>query len=142
VRALLDVNFLLALLQPDHAHFERAHQWWETNKVHGWASCPLTQNGFVRIVSQASYPQPLPVAHALETLSDQIVRTDHQFWPDDISLLDAELIDGARLLGPKHLTDVYLLALAVKHGGRLVTFDRGIPLRSVRRAEQRHMVVL
>lgn len=142
MRALLDVNFLLALLQPDHSHFERAHDWWDANTRHGWASCPLTQNGFIRILSQASYPQPLPVAQALEILAEQIVRTDHQFWPDDVSLLDADFIDGARLLGPKHLTDVYLLGLAVKNGGRLVTFDRGIPLRSVRRAEQGHMLVL
>jgi hypothetical protein len=142
VRALLDVNFLLALLQPDHVHFERAHQWWDPNAHLGWASCPLTQNGFIRILSQQSYVRPMPVAQAFEKLADAIAQTDHQFWADDLSLLDVELIDPARVLSPKHLTDVYLLGLAVKNGGRLVTFDRGIPLGSVRGAGQEHMLVL
>jgi hypothetical protein len=84
----------------------------------------------------------MPVAQAFEKLADAIAQTDHQFWADDLSLLDVELIDRARVLSPKHLTDVYLLGLAVKNGGRLVTFDRGIPLGSVRGAGQEHMLVL
>jgi uncharacterized protein len=141
MRALLDVNVLVALLQPDHVHFERAHRWW-AEQSGGWASCPLTQNGFIRIVSQPSYPRPLPVARAIEELAARIAETDHQFWPDDVSLLDPETVDRSRLLGPKQLTDVYLLALAVKNGGGLTTFDRAIPIRAVRRAEAENLVVL
>jgi hypothetical protein len=82
------------------------------------------------------------VADALEVLFDMIAVTDHVFWPDDIALLDEQLIDRFRILGPKQLTDIYLLALAVKHGGRLVTFDRAIPITAVRRAKADHVVVL
>ncbi len=142
MRTLFDVNLLIALTQPDHLHHDRAHAWWEAHRNDGWASCPLTQNGFVRIVSQPHYPQPVPVAHALDVLAEQIARTDHAFWPDDLSLIDAEWFDRTHLLGPKRLTDVYLLAVAVKNGGRLATFDRSVPIAAVRRAEERHLVVV
>ncbi len=142
MRALFDVNLLIALLQPDHAHFERAHLWWEENHVDGWASCPLTQNGFVRILSQSSYQRSMTVTAALEELAEQIRITNHALWADDVSLLDATLFDHARILGPKQLTDVYLLALAMKNGGRLVTLDRSIPLAAVHGAEPKHLVVI
>lgn len=141
MRALLDVDVVVALLQPDHIHFERAHAWW-SGQSHGWASCPLTQNGFVRIVSQPSYPRPLPVARAIAELAAQIAATDHQFWPDDVSLIDAAVVDRTRLLGPKQLTDIYLLALALKNEGCLVTFDRTIPLQAVRGVRPDNLVVL
>jgi uncharacterized protein len=142
LRSLLDVNVLIALLQPDHAHHGVAHEWWSTQRSEGWASCPLTQNGFVRIVSQPRYPKPLPITRALELLAEEVDGTDHAFWPDDISLLDAGRINRARILGPKQLTDVYLLALAVKNGGRLATFDRAIPISAVRGATKRNVVVI
>jgi len=142
MRALFDVNFLLALLQPDHAHFDRAHQWWQANRHHGWASCPLTENGFAPVISKHPYPKPRPVAEAVTRLAELIHATDHVFWPDDVSITDHGMIDTARLLGPNQITDVYLLALAVKNDGRLVTFDRSIPLRAVRGAEPRHLVML
>jgi len=82
------------------------------------------------------------VSEALELLFDEIAGTDHAFWPDDISLLDERLIDRSHVLGPKQLTDIYLLALAVKHGGRLVTTDRAIPIAAVRGAQARHLMVI
>ena len=82
------------------------------------------------------------VSEALGLLFEEIAATDHAFWPDDISLLDERLIDRNHVLGPKQLTDIYLLALAVKHGGRLVTFDRAIPIAAVRGAQARHLVVI
>lgn len=142
MRALFDVNLLFALLQPDHVHFERAHGWWDANRVHGWASCPLTQNGFIRILSQPGYQRPVPVALALAALTDQTQTTDHAFWPDDVSLLDETRFRRDRMLGPKQLTDVYLLGLAVQHGGRLATLDRTIPLAAVRGAQARHVAVV
>jgi toxin-antitoxin system PIN domain toxin len=142
VRALFDVNVLIAMLQPAHVHFESAHRWWDENQTYGWASCPLTENGFVRIVSQAKYPAQIAVAGAIEQLAAQYTHTDHAFWPDDISLLDAESFDRGRILGPKQLTDIYLLGLAVKRGGRLATFDRAIPLAAVKAATARNLAVI
>jgi len=142
LRALLDVNVLIALLQPDHAHHGIAHRWWSTQRSEGWASCPLIENGFVRIVSQPRYPKPLPISRAIELLGEEIDGTDHAFWPDDVSLLDARRIDRTGILGPKQLTDVYLLALAVKNGGRLATFDRAIPIGAVLGATKRNLVIL
>ena len=142
MRSLLDVNVLIALLQPDHAHHAVAHDWWRINRSAGWASCPLTQNGFIRIVSQPKYPRPLPIARALDLLAEEIEGTDHSFWADDLSLLDMQRFVREQILGPKQLTDVYLLALAVKNDGRLVTFDRTIPVGAVRGAEPPHIVVI
>jgi toxin-antitoxin system PIN domain toxin len=142
VRSLLDVALLIALLQEHHAHYDRAHDWWAVNRTEGWASCPLTQNGFLRIVPQLHFPKPAAAPDPFHLLSDMIAATNHEFWPDDISLLDEAIIDRSRVLGPKQLTDIYLLALAVRHGGRLVTFDRAIPLKAVRGAEADHLVVV
>lgn len=142
MRSLLDVNFLIALLQPDHVHHSSAHRWWTENRSGGWASCPLTQNGFVRIVSQARYSNPIPVTRALALLQEETAATDHAFWPDDVSLTDLQRFDSERILGPKQLTDIYLLALAVKNGGRLATLDRAIPIAAVRGAEPRHVAVI
>jgi uncharacterized protein len=79
---------------------------------------------------------------AVGVLREQIEEPDHEFWPDDISITDGALFDRAHILGSNQITDVYLLGLAVKNGGRLVTFDRGLPLKAVRGAEARHLVVL
>jgi toxin-antitoxin system PIN domain toxin len=142
MRALFDVNVLLALLQPDHVHFERAQEWWQANQQHGWASCPLTQNGFARIISQQTYRKPLPTAEAVSRLAEQIEMTDHVFWPDDLSIADSAVFDPRGILGPNQITDVYLLALAVKNDGRLATLDSSVSLRAVRGAEARHLVMI
>lgn len=142
MRALLDVNCLLALLDEDHSSHSRAFLWWQSNLQAGWATCPLTQNGYARISSQPSYPSRRRLGVALEQLRRVMTLPDHEFWPDDISITDTKLFDPAFILGPNQITDVYLLGLAVKNGGRLVTFDRGLPLKAVRGAEARHLVVL
>ncbi len=142
MRALLDVNVLLALMDRDHIHHRPALAWWRNERDHGWASCPLTQNGFVRIACQGDYPGRPTAAKAVEQLRLQLAEPSHQFWPDDISIADGNLFDRSRILGPKQITDGYLLALAVKNGGRLVTLDRAIPIAAVRGAEARHVVML
>jgi uncharacterized protein len=142
LRALLDLNVLIAMFDEQHIHYVRAHQWWVENRADGWASCPLTQNGFVRVLSQPNYSNPISVSDALALLCKATAQPDHAFWPDDVSLVDPQRFDSARILGPKQLTDLYLLALAVKNGGRLATLDRAIPLAAVRGAEQRHVVVI
>lgn len=142
MRALPDVNCLLALLDEDHSSHSRALLWWQSNRQAGWATCPLTQNGFVRISSQSSYPNQRPLRITIEQLGRIMTLPDHEFWPDDISIADDQLFDRNHILGPNQITDVYLLALAVKNDGCLVTFDRGIPIKAVCRAEPRHLVVL
>jgi toxin-antitoxin system PIN domain toxin len=142
MRALLDVSCLLSLMDKDHVHHDRARAWWRLNSKHGWASCPLTQNGYVRISSQRTYANPQPFHGAIARLRRQIGESDHEFWPDDMSITDDNLFDHGFILGPNQITDVYLLGLAVKNGGRLVTFDRGLPRKAVRNAESRHLVVL
>jgi hypothetical protein len=142
VRALLDVNVLLALADLAHVHHSRARGWWTTDRGAGWASCPLTQNGFARIISKPGYARPIPLHTALAALAAQVAHSDHEFWPDDISIVDDRIFDRNYLLGPNQISDVCLLALAVRHGGRLVTFDRGLPLKAVRGAEAKNLVVL
>lgn len=142
MRSLLDINVLLALMNEEHLQHRHALGWWASHATDGWASCPLTQNGFVRISTQASYAGRRTPGEAFDQLIRQLSFSNHEFWPDDISVADAEWFDHSRILGPRQITDVYLLGLAVRNGGRLVTFDRGLPVRAVRRAEARHLIVL
>lgn len=141
-RALLDVNVLLALLDADHVDHRRARAWLDREIGSGWASCPITQNGFVRIVSQPRYPSPVVPAVAVELLEGAAGTPHHEFWSCDISLLDVSVVDRSRVHGPRQVTDSYLLALAAARGGRLVTFDRSVVLSSVPAAAEEHLVVL
>jgi len=141
MRALLDVNVLIALLDADHVSHRAATVWFEREGPSGWASCPITQNGCVRIMSHPGYPNPLPVALVLARLADACAAPFHAFWPDDVSLLDPAIADPSRIHGPRQLTDIYLVALAVRHRGRFVTFDRSIALEAVRGAA-RHVLRL
>jgi uncharacterized protein len=142
MRALLDVNVLIALLDADHSLHARATQWFAAHARDGWASCPITQNGCVRIMSQPGYPNALPVRVVVERLTEAAAGGAHEFWPDDVSLLDAQVADPTRIHGPRQLTDVYLLALAVQHGGRFATFDEAVSTDAVRRAAKKHVVNL
>jgi hypothetical protein len=122
---LLDVNVLIALLDRHHVGHISAWRWFPEVQADGWATCPFTQAGWVRIVSGASYrPNPVPIAEATSALADMCASPGHVFWPADVSLLDAGFIDAARLGKGGHVTDAYLLALAASRGARLATFDR------------------
>ncbi len=142
MRALLDVNVLVALFDENHTFNASAGTWLAGNIHHGWASCPLTQNGCVRILSQPAYPNALSVTDAVMRLRAAISEPYHRFLPDSVSLLDDAVVDCGRVSRPRQLTDIYLLALAVEHGCRLVTFDRSILTAAVRRAERRSLVVI
>ena len=142
MRALLDVNVLIALFDADHSLHEPALRWFDDNAGAGWASCPLTQNGCLRVMSQPRYPNPLPIDAVAQRLREATSHARHEFWPDELSVLDPRAIDTTRIHGPKQLTDVYLLALAVVRGGRLVTFDRSVPLAAVAAAQKKHFVVI
>ncbi|MGH8964611.1 MAG: type II toxin-antitoxin system VapC family toxin [Actinomycetes bacterium] len=141
-RALLDVNVLLALLDSDHVDHRRARAWLDAEVGSGWASCAITQNGFVRIVSQPRYPSPVPPAHAVHLLQRACATAHHEFWPCDVTLLDSTVVDRRKVHGPRQVTDAYLLALAVRHGGRFVTFDRAIALSAVPAARPENLAVL
>ncbi len=93
-------------------------------------------------MSQAKYPSPVRTVEVIKRLRKATTTSYHEFWPDDLSILDQAVIDNVRVHGPKQVTDVYLLALAVKHAGRFVTFDGAVPLSAVRRAEEEHLAVI
>jgi uncharacterized protein len=141
-RALFDVNVLIALLDRDHVSHGAATAWYGDHVDYGWASCPITENGTARVMSSPGYSNPLPVAEVLARLGEATRAGPHKFWPDDVSLTDRVVFDQRAILGPKQITDRYLLALAVKNGGRLVTFDQGIRATAVRRATPANIVHL
>ena len=142
MRALLDINVLIALLDESHQHHAPARNWMLENVGQGWASCPITQNGCVRILSQPAYPNTVPTAIALDKLGRACSTAHHEFWPDRVSLLDDTVVHSDRIHGPRQLTDLYLVALAVARGGRFVTFDGAIAIGAVRRSNKRHLVVI
>lgn len=142
MRALLDVNVLIALLDGGHAMHRSATDWLARESSKGWASCPLTQNGVVRIMSQPSYPTPRPAALVAERLALACSASEHVFWAADVSLLAVGLIDWQRLLGHRQVTDAYLLALAVRQQGRLVTFDQRIKVEVVLGAKPEHLQII
>ena len=142
MRALLDVNVLIAMLDADHTSHRAAWTWFREHGESGWASCPITQNGCIRVLSHPGYPNTRSVSEVVERLRAAAADPSHEFWPDSHSMLDNEIVDVTRVHGPKQFTDIYLLALAVTHNGRLVTFDAGISVSAVRRATARHLVQL
>jgi hypothetical protein len=141
-RALLDVNVLLALLDSDHVEHERAREWLEAEIDSGWSSCAITQNGFVRVISQPRYPSPISPTEAIDLLEQACAQPHHEYWPCDISLLGSETIDRTRIHGPRQVTDAYLLALATWRAGQFVTFDNSIPLTAVHGATKANLVML
>ncbi len=142
MRALLDINVLIALHDRDHVHHIRAATWFEAHIEHGWASCPLTQNGCLRIMNQPGYINPQPLATLMTMLQRSTRASAHQTWFDDISILDAARFEHAHMHGHRQLTDLYLLGLAVRNNGRLASFDQRIPLSAVLGARPEHMVTL
>lgn len=144
MRALLDVNVLIALLDASHAFHQRAHEWWAKNSHRGWAGCPLVENGVVRIMVNPGYSatRRFHAEEIIHALSEFVSATNHEFWPDNLTLRDAKSFIPDRIHSGRQLTDLYLLALASHHGARLVTFDQGIPLNSVKTAKALNLVVL
>lgn len=142
MRSLLDVNVLVALLDAEHLHHRAATDWLAANLRAGWASCALTQNGCLRILSLSSYPNPQPPAEVARRLALAVADGSHAFWPDAVSLLDAGCLRWDRVLTSRQIADVYLLALAVANEGRFVTFDRGVSIAAVPGASKRHLVTI
>lgn len=124
---LLDVNVLIALFWPKHAQHEAAKNWFEKHRKNGWATCPLTEAGFVRITSNPAFStHSLRPTVAMKLLRENTEAEDHQFWPADFEVDAVNSIFGARMVSHQNVTDAYLLTLAIKRGGALATFDTGI----------------
>jgi len=127
---LLDVNLLLALTDPMHVHHDMAHEWFARIGHQQWVTCPLTENGFVRIASHPKYPnRPGDANLVLAMLCQFCAIEGHQFWADDISLRD--LLSADAVFTHQQITDIYLLGLAVQHNGKLATLDRRIPASAI-----------
>ena len=122
---LLDVNVLIALIDGSHVSHERAHAWFQHLDHEKWATCPITENGVIRIVGHPKYPNtpgsPAAVVEIVRTFRNM---PGHVFWPEDISLTDQRLFDAQAILTPHEVTDNYLLGLAVAKDGTLATLDR------------------
>jgi toxin-antitoxin system PIN domain toxin len=140
---LLDVNVLVALFDPAHPNHEDAHRWFGPQRRRGWATCPITINGCTRVLSGPRYP-------GLETTTGEVIRrlkamcseAGHEFWEAGFSLFDESLFRPDLIAGPGQITDVYLLALAVRRNGRLATFDRSISWKAVVGANAGHLLLL
>lgn len=130
---LLDVNVLIALMDPTHIGHDAAHEWFDRIGSDSWATCPLTENAAIRIVGHPKYANfPGSPADVVASVSALRALSGHVFWPDDISLLGSELIDSGQITTSGQVTDTYLLALAVANGGQLATFDRRLVTKAVR----------
>lgn len=141
MRALLDTSVLIALLDVNHVHHRLASAWL-TGHHAGWASCPITLNGCVRILSQPQYPNRLTMQAVVNGLTQAMQHPMHRFWADSINPLDATHVRWEQVLRPVDITDAYLLALAVKEGGCLATFDQKISPTWVSQAQPHHLIVL
>lgn len=138
---LLDVNVLVALFDADHVHHENAHGWLSGSRRDGWATCPITENGLVRIITNPTYSgRRTTLSDALDRLRRFRESGDHVFWPDEVSLCDPGRVRPRHLRGHRQVTDAYLLSLAVARRGRLVTFDGGLSIEAVENAEPEHLV--
>lgn len=144
MRALLDVNVLIALFDATHIFHDRAHDWWRANTRSGWASSPITENGVVRIMGNPAYSptRRFPPHEVTEALRSFVSESDHEFWPDGVTIRDATVFATDRIHGARQLTDIYLLGLALRRGGRMVTFDRSIPLSAVVGANPSNLCVI
>jgi uncharacterized protein len=128
---LLDVNLLLALSDPMHVHHEAVHRWFADRGHQSWATCPITENGFVRIASHPNYPnRPGDVVAVLAILRMLCEAQGHQFWEEDVSILD--ILEPGAIVTHAQITDVYLAGMAVHKNGRLATLDQRIPAGAVR----------
>jgi uncharacterized protein len=124
---LLDTNLLIALLWPSHERHDLALKWFTRHRARGWATCPIIQAGFVRIVSNPAFSRDaVQPREAIQVLSANTAAKDHSFWPDDVPVAETVAFTGVRLMGHQQLTDAYLLGLAIRRGGVLATLDQRI----------------
>jgi len=132
---LLDVNALIALISPGHVHHERMHLWFEEHSHQGWATCPITENGAIRVLAQSILAVHRDRAFAVLALLKEWKASEarhHRFWTDSVSLTDDSLFRPEYITNPNLVTDAYLLGLAAKHNAKVVSFDRTLPWQAIR----------
>lgn len=140
---LLDVNVLIALVWPTHRAHERVQEWLARHAHEGWATCPLTQTAFVRILSNPAFsPNALTPSDALALLQANLGHPAHRFWPDEVSFVQALEPFAPRLAGHQQVTDAYLLGLARHKRGKLVTMDRAVRALAPDRSPESHFLVV
>jgi hypothetical protein len=131
-RYLLDVSVLIALHDPTHVHHEAAHKWFQTHRRDGWATCPMTINGCARIMSNPNYKAVDATAHEiLQRLRVLCTSPEHEFWPHSLAMFDARHFRTELVNGSAQVQDIYLVATALAHRGKLATVDRRIPWKAV-----------
>lgn len=131
-RFLLDINVLIALIDPSHVQHDRAHEWFAQTGHAAWATCPVTENGVLRIVGHPRYPNsPGSPAAVAALVAPLLALPGHAFWPDDISLFEPRSVKVRHLLDSAQVTDTYLLALARAHKGQLASFDQRLVTTAV-----------
>jgi hypothetical protein len=141
-RFLLDVNVLIALIDPAHVQHDHVHAWFASVGSNAWATCPLTENGVLRIVGHSRYPNsPGTPAAVAELMTAFFAHPNHEFWPDNVTLLNSRHVHAARLLDSAQVTDSYLLALAAAHHGRLATLDKQLVADAVVHGRQALCVI-
>ena len=141
--ALLDVNVLIAIFDPTHLHHEDAHAWFGRNRKYGWATCPVTINGCVRVLSSPAYKSvDATPAEVIDRLRNFCATPDHHFWADSLALFDETVFRAPMITGQQKITDAYLLGLAVRNHGKLATFDRSIPIKAVLGASASHLALI
>lgn len=140
---LLDTNLLISLLWPSHEQHGLALKWFTRHRGRGWATCPVTQAGFVRIVSNPAFSRDaVQPREAIHVLSANTAAKDHTFWPDELPFADAVAFTGVRLMGHQQVTDAYLLGLAVRRGGILATLDQRIAALTEPKSDERKALEL
>lgn len=140
---LLDTNLLIALFWPSHDRHEVAVKWFTRHRAKGWATCPITQAGFIRIVSNPAFSRDaVQPREAIQVLSANTAARDHAFWPDELPVAEAVAFTGVRLMGHQQVTDAYLLGLAIRRGGALATLDQRIAALTEPRSAERKSLEL
>lgn len=135
---LLDTNLLIALFWPSHERHDLAVKWFTRHRARGWATCPITQAGFVRIVSNPAFSRDaVQPREAIQVLAANVAAKDHAFWPDESPVAEAVAFAGVRLMGHQQVTDAYLLGLAIRRGGILATLDQRIEVLAEPRSAER-----
>jgi uncharacterized protein len=125
--ALLDVNLLVALAWPNHVHHAQAHRWFGARAPLGWATCSIVELGFIRVSSNArAVPAAVSPQEAAALLQRITALPGHHFWADDIRFAESSWVALSHVVGFQQVTDAHLVGLALRHGGHVATFDRGV----------------
>ena len=139
---LLDTNLLIALFWPSHKRHDVAVKWFTLHRARGWATCPVTQAGFVRVASNPAFSRDaVQPREAIQVLSANTVAEDHTFWPDGLPVAEAAAFAGVRLMGHQQVIDAYLLGLAFRRGGVLATLDQHILALTEPKSSERKALV-